>query len=492
MKKQLIIIALFVVSLTQAQNIFLDRKFWKQNPSIETIEKHIKDGQSITEKTNRGWNGIAYAILSDANNNTLKHFFDKGIDVNTITHDERTYIFWAGYKGNLELMKYLLKKGAKTNLKDDKGNSIIQFVAIGGVSDPKVYDLLIENGLNPKEVTKNGRNLAHIYAQNMKDISLLNYFSKKGIDILAVDKNGNGVFNYASTNRDVTLLKQLIAKKAPSNLISKDKENAFYFLTRGRFRGGNKLTLEAIKYLENLGVSPSFVTANNENALHNLAFSAEESKIFNHFINKGISVNLTDERGNTPFMNAAYRNTEEVLEILSKGLKNINQQNKDGHSALTIAIRRNKPEIVEYLLKKGANISVKDKKKQSLAYHLVDAFRDINDFKNKATLLTKKGLKLTEKLKNNNTLLHNAVKDEELELVKELISLKLDVNAKNDEDLTPLHLASMMNKNTEIIKFLLSVGADKNSKTIMGETAYELASENEVFKNKNIDITLLK
>lgn len=480
------------MSLIQAQNKFLNQKFWKQKPPIKTIEKYIKEGHNITERNNRGWNGITYAILNDINNNTLKHFFNKGIDVNTITHDGRTYIFWAGYKGNLELMKYLLKKGAKTNLKDDKGNSLIQFVAIGGVSDPKVYDLLIENGLNPKEVTKNGRNLAHIYAQNMKDISLLNYFSKKGIDILAVDKNGNGIFNYASTNRDVTLLKQLIAKKAPTNLISKDKENAFYFLTRGRFRGGNKLTLEAIKYLENLGVSPSFVTANNENALHNLAFSAEEPKIFNHFINKGISVNLTNKRGNTPFMNAAYRNTEKVLEILSKGLKNINQQNKDGHSALTIAIRRNKPEIVEYLLKKGADISVKDKKKQSLAYHLVDAFRDINDFKNKATLLTKKGLTLTEKLKNNNTLLHNAVKDEELELVKELINLKLDVNAKNNEDVTPLHLASMMNKNTEIIKFLLSVGADKNSKTIMGETAYELASENEVFKNKNIDITLLK
>lgn len=494
MKKHITILGLLFVSLIQSQNKFLDYDFWKKNPTIETIEALIAKGNSVTEKNTRAMDGITYAILGNTDAKTIKHLIEKQkIDVNTITHDERTYIFWAGYKGNLELVEFLLKKGAKTDVRDDKGNSITQFTTRGGVSDTKIYDLLFKNGLNPKEVTKDGRNLAHLYAQNMKNLNLLEYFSKKGIDILALDKNENGIFNFATVNRDVNILKQLIAKKAPTNLTSKNKENAFYFLTKGKFRGGNKLTLETVKYLENLGISPNFVTTSNENALHNLAFSVKNPKIITYFTNKGLNVNLTDDKGNTPFMNASFMNNKEVLEILSKGLKNINQQNKDGHSALTIAIRRNKPEIVEYLLKKGANISVKDNKKQSLAYHLVDAFRgNINDFKKKATLLTEKGLSLNEKLKSDNTLLHNAVKNEKLELVKELINLKLDVNAKNNENVTPLHLASMMNKNTDIIKFLLSVGADKNSKTIMGETAYKLASENEVFKKKKIDITFLK
>ena len=49
----------------------------------------------------------------------------------------------------------------------------------------------------------------------------------------------------------------------------------------------------------------------------------------------------------------------------------------------------------------------------------------------------------------------------------------------------------MKAKNLEIISFLLNNGADKNIKTLFDESAYDLASENELLKKANIDLKLL-
>lgn len=38
-----------LTSLAQETNVFLDRKFWKQNPSIETIKSYIEKGNDPTE-----------------------------------------------------------------------------------------------------------------------------------------------------------------------------------------------------------------------------------------------------------------------------------------------------------------------------------------------------------------------------------------------------------------------------------------------------------
>ena len=43
-----------------------------------------------------------------------------------------------------------------------------------------------------------------------------------------------------------------------------------------------------------------------------------------------------------------------------------------------------------------------------------------------------------------------------------------------------------------VIEFLLKNGADKNIKTLFGETVYDLALENEILNNLNVNIKILK
>ena len=71
----------------------------------------------------------------------------------------------------------------------------------------------------------------------------------------------------------------------------------------------------------------------------------------NYFLEKG-NVNATDQNGNTPFLNAASRNNLEMVSVLFKQVKDVNQVNKKGESALALAVANNAPEVVRFLIEK--------------------------------------------------------------------------------------------------------------------------------------------
>ncbi len=76
--------------------------------------------------------------------------------------------------------------------------------------------------------------------------------------------------------------------------------------------------------------------------------------------------------------------------------------------------------------------------------------------------------------------------------MKKLSDLKIDVNSANKENMTPLHKAALVAKDDQVLKYLVSLGANKSIKTEFDETAYDLASENESLKNNNVSIDFLK
>jgi len=136
-------------SFAQENNVFLERAFWKAQPSIGVIKEKIKEGHNATQLSPFGFDAVTGALLAQADNSIVKYLLSiDGNGVNKLTHDGRTYIFWAAYKGNLEIMQYLLDKGAKTDVIDDKGYSLLTFTAVTGQTDPVLYDLIITHGAN--------------------------------------------------------------------------------------------------------------------------------------------------------------------------------------------------------------------------------------------------------------------------------------------------------------------------------------------------------
>lgn len=483
------ILALLLASPSVAQeNIFLDRDFWSTSPTTETIDSKISEGHDIAQANSSNFDGVTLAILQDAPTKTIVHAISKkGNDVNKLTHDGRTYIFWAAYRGNVELMQYLLDNGAKTNITDDKGSSILNFAAGSGQKNTKVYDLLLNHGANlQKDLTPYGANALLLAAPHDIDFNLINYFTSKGLDLRSVDANGNGVFNYAAKTGNIATMKQLLRKEVGGT------DNAFIMASQGARGVTNDMAVYT--YLESVRLNPNVVSEQGETPLHALASRSKDLEVITYFLKKGVDVNQPDAQGNTPFMNASGRNTLEVVALLSKDLTDINHTNKKGESALALAVANNSADVVDFLLKRNADLSVVDTNGNDLTTYLMQSYSPDDEavFNGKLSLLKTHGFEFGKPQTNGNTLYHLALDKNVVAALHFIKQFNADVNAKNDEGMTPLHKAAMTSQDTEILKYLVSIGAKKDAATDFDETAYDLASENEQLKQKQVSLEFLK
>ena len=477
------------------ENVFLSRAYWKTNPSVNDIKKNIASGNDPSVMNRNAFDATVYAILEKVNDESIKYLLSlDGNSVEKRTHDSRTYIFWAAYAGKTGVMKHLLDKGANiTDVRDSHGNTPLTFAASTGQKDPQVYELFEEYGviLN-QEVNEDGLNVMFLIAPYLETEAELAFLQSKGFNIMDLDPKGNSLFNHAARKGDVSFLKLLVAKEVDPLIVNKDGGNAVLYASMGA--RGTTYSIETFKYLEGLGIAVNIVGDSGRNPLHAIAYKSKDIDLFNYFIRKGVQVDLQDNGGNTPFMNAANSNTLAVVKLLATHVKDIDVKDKNGRTALAMAVHRNEPEVVEFLISKGGDVMVKDNEGNSLAYYLLNTFKgDTSEiFDAKLTLLQSKGLSLLKTQNAGNTLLHIATERGELAALKRLRAFKIDLDTKNDDGYTALHIAAMKAENDTILKYLLSEGADPSVKTSFEESVYDLASENELLAKNSVQLNFLK
>lgn len=510
--KRLIIAFLTVTAFTaQAQeNSLLNQAFWQGKPGVAAIKAEVAKGNDPSQHNAALWDPVAMAINAGVSMEAMQYLLSHpGNGVDKPTHHSRIYLHWAASRGNIELIEYLLEKGSDARTQDSHGLTVLNFAASTSQQNTTVYDLCLAHGADlKKDLDHDGANALLLAVAQDKDFAVTDYFISKGLDLKSTDAEGNTAFNYAARAGNRAILKGLLDRGVAYT------DNAMIMATQGTRGGAN--TLELYQYLESLGIKPAAISTSGQNALHNIVRRPDQEEIINYFLSKGVDVNKADKDGNTPFMNSAASNRDtNVLNVLKPSLKDINQVNKKGVSALAMAVQGNSPEVVAYLLKNGANAQVIDIDGNNLAYYLIQSYRvgpagrpgpggpggaqqaqagapSQDDFTAKSQLLSASGLDLTASQGDGNTLFHLAVVKNDLELLKRIEKLNIDINSRNAEGLTALHRAAMISQDDKLIKYLLSIGAKKDVLTNFDESAYDLANENESFSKNNVSFDILK
>lgn len=490
-------LALFLLSLTISSafaqagnsNPLLEESFWKKKPDVATVKSAIDKGANPSELNPYSFDPIVLAINNEAPYETIIFLMSQpGNDINKLTHDSRTYIFWAAYKGNIKIMNHLLSKGAKTDLVDSHGASPLTFAAGGGEKDTAVYNLLLSTGIKlEKDLNHDGANALLLGVGTDNDFALTRYFQAKGLDLKSTDANGSTAFDYAARSGNRIVMDKLLEKGV------KPTDNAMIMAAKGTRRTTNKI--EVFQYLERAGIKATATSKDGSTALHYLVRKPEQLDVVKYFLSKGAAVNKADNEGNTAFMNAVATNKDiPTIELLAASVTDINTTNKAGATALALALRGNTTEVVNFLINKGAGVNTADAKGNNMAYYLIESYspRTAEYFPQKLQILKDKGLNLTAVQKDGNTLYHLAIAKNDVELVNLIAPLGADINAKNKDGFTALHKAAMTSKNDDVLKLLVASGAKKDVKTDFDETAYDLARENEYLSKKNISIEFLK
>lgn len=503
MKKNLFVsfaLAATFMATAQQKNALLEPSFWKSSPDVTTLKATIAKGNNPSESNSMAFDAVVYAINNEAPNETIQFLLEQpGNTVSKLTHDNRIYLHWAASKGNLEIVNYLIAKGADIHFEDSHGTTPITFAINAGQKNTAIYDAFFKAGLDAKKKYKDGATLLLLAIPNDKDLSLSNYFIAKGLSLKDTDNNGNTAFNYAARTGNIELLKTLLQKGV------KYTDNALINAAQGSRRESN--TIGVFQYLvDELKLNPTAVSKEGENVLHYLVRKPNQSEIITYFLNKGVDVNKADNDGNTVLLNAVSARDTQNLELILPKVKDINIQNAKGESALSLAVQSGSPKAVALLLNKKANLAVLDKDNNNLGYYLIQSYRPQfmgrnpessnaiteDQFAAKIKLLQDNGFNLAQAQKDGSTLYHFAVLKNDLLLLKKIADLNIDINAKNKDGLTALHKAVMIANNDTIIKYLLSIGAKKDIKTDFDESAYDLAKENETLTKNNISVEILK
>ena len=213
------------------------------------------------------------------------------------------------------------------------------------------------------------------------------------------------------------------------------------------------------------------------NSLQEKLFEAIECNLIDeveNILRSGVNVNIRNNYKDSPLHCAVNSNSIEIVKLLLKYESlNINILDSRGETALHYAARNDFDEIAEILIKNGADVNIKSVTTNQNFFTIAVYFNSVKTVK----VAIANNLNVNEKDGEKVTPLHVAVANDLIDIVELLLNAGADVNIKNSDNETPLFIA-VTNDSIDIVELLLNAGADVNIKcSYMHETVLKVAEE---------------
>lgn len=334
----------------------------------------------------------------------------------------------AAAEGDLEQVKRLIAEGADINSRGEREFTPLHVTGWGkGPGTVAVAEMLIQKGADVNARAK-WRETPLTEATSFGHIALAKLLVDKGTDPDAACEQGCTPLHHAVNRQDMPELVELLIAN-----------------------GAN------IQARDNTGGTP----------LHWAARFGRE-KATELLVAKGADVNAKDRSGGTPLMEAAANGHVALAKLLIEKGANVNARDKNDQTALHIAAWRiRKRDIVDLLIAEGADVNAKDKDGDTPADF---AFYGPVPYSNKIVkLLVQKGAGIS-KLEG----VYLAAYLGNLSQVKDYLRQGKDVNTRNEDGKTLLHIAALVGE-SEVLEFLIANGANLNMKDNAGSTPLDYA-----------------
>jgi ankyrin repeat protein len=454
----------------------------------------VANGIDIEIENAQKETALFYAIHAK-NSAILQTLIDNKINVNHLNIYNRTALQDAVISANNRIINYLIQVSKNYGNCDIHGNNLIfDAVANGNMDIIRKVGSLKEVNINQMNEDRTTVLHKEVVIKN-HDLALL--LMDLGANPTLIDKNGKSLLFYVLDKgiKNISIFEKAVHLGYNLNHKSGDNktllmESINYFINTPKDDFEMKIChLEMITELIRLGVNVDALDNNNENAFF-LATRSEDRELINSFLDHcNVNLNHQNNQGDTVLLILVLngiRNSDLIKLYLEKGA-NPDLVNQSGKSIIEILIdiilysENRKPLEFEYeiLLNENAeyanvlenilrnynvNINKLNSKGQPLFFDAILHF-NFKLFK----LLRTKNINLNQKDKDGNNIIFklmeynekNLIGDKKLYLntIKNLINAGVDINAKNNEGLSALHIA-VGEKCEYTIRLLLEMRAD--------------------------------
>lgn len=416
----------------------------------------------------------------------LKYLLQRGADINTKCH-EHNYCedVWscAAYYGHLNTIKYLLENDiVNINRENSEGRTALHCAGVYG--HLPIIKYLVENGANINIKSNNGHlPLWEAMIEEHDDVTRY----------LITKHQVGGTLNLCLEDVIYTgymdTIKYIVQKGADIN--KKSSSGYTPVMIAAKFQ-----QLEVLKYFINEKNADLSITNNDgENILH-IAVESNSLEIVKYVAERVNNINEPNIDGLTPLHLAAAEGFLDIVTYLANEKQaDINALDAELHTPLHRAAEKGKLDVVRYLIEKGAEFLEKIEKYSDKNYFAslfvaaqlgyVDEVKYLIEKKNPD--LNAFGKSDSYNQRQEGTLLHEAVNNGHMNVVKYLVEAGADLNKENVDGDTPLSLA--IKKGQTLIAKYLEITRSQRKPTRIRRTIYSSISENDKFRDTIAPVT---
>jgi ankyrin repeat protein len=402
------------------------------------------------------------AILEDLE--CAKELIDRKIvDVNAVASISRSSaLHSACVRGDMNIVKFLVQRGAKINHADCDGLTALHLAVAAGASTSLV-NYLIDQKANLLLGDNQGAIALHIAADG-GNTAMVKLLLGKGSPINNVTGDRETPLFLACEQGHLDVVELLLANGADANLANVTGSTPLHAAAK---RGA----VGVVKALLKAGVN-AFVNDAGQNTPLHVAAVEGNVEIARHLIAAGCPIAATTAEGWTALHISAQVGSKEMAELLLEVGSSIHARNDEGSTVLHIALSANQSAIIPFLIEKGADVNVGD---MNNVTPLLLAIQEGNE--EIAELLLQKGARTNTLTSDSVTPLHMALEEGMYSLAQRMISQGSSPVQETLEGFQPIHIVAARG-NSEWVQKLIDLGANPNALTQAGLTPLRIAQEN--------------